>query len=178
MKNWIYNYRTFISRNNSGNEILVLCFNGSKIQKFNTSTEEKLSECKIESAAMRHVAVNKNETTAYVSDMYHRCVYELNLRTFKITSTWKVFNNPNTIELLDDKYLFVSSRGPNNKTDYTNRSPVNGKVSVIDIASGKNVCQIEGGNQPTGLALSPDGTTLCFSNFQDANVEMYRILFE
>ena len=160
---------------NNGNEILVLCFDGGKIQKFSTSNAETLSECKIESSAMRHVVVNKNETTAYISDMYHHCIYELNLLTFKITGTWKVFSNPNTIALLDNKFLFVSSRGPNNKTDYTKRSPVNGKVSVIDVASGKIICQLEGGNQPTGLALSPDGTTLCFSNFQDANVELYRI---
>jgi len=160
---------------NNGNEILVLCFDGGKIQKFSTSNAEKLSECKIKSSAMRHVVVNKNETTAYISDMYHHCIYELNLLTFKITGTWKVFSNPNTIALLDDRFLFVSSRGPNNKTDYTKRSPVNGKVSVIDVTSGKIICQIEGGNQPTGLSLSPNDTMLCFSNFQDENVELYKI---
>ena len=32
-----------------------------------------------------------------------------------------------------------------------------------------------GGNQPTGLALSPDGRHLCFSNFQDENLELYEV---
>ena len=35
-----------------------------------------------------------------------------------------------------------------------------------------------GGNQPTGLDVSPDGSLLCFSNFQDANIELYKITCE
>ena len=31
------------------------------------------------------------------------------------------------------------------------------------------------GNQPTGLDINRDGTLLCFSNFQDANIEVYSI---
>jgi hypothetical protein len=34
---------------------------------------------------------------------------------------------------------------------------------------------IDGGNQPTGLDVSNDGKFLCFSNFQDENIELYSI---
>lgn len=160
---------------NEGNEILVLCFDGGEIQKFRTSDGVKISECKVDKAAMRHVVLNSQETIAYISDMYHFRVYEFNLNSFSIVKTWKVYNNPNTIALLNDTFLFVSSRGPNNPEDYTLRSPKNGEITIIDTTIGKVVNKIEGGNQPTGLAISPDGKYLCFSNFQDANIELYRI---
>ena len=124
---------------------------------------------------MRHIVIDSTQTFAYVSDMYHRSVYKLNLTTFEIVSKARVFNNPNTIDLLDDKYLFVSSRGPNNESHYTNRSPVNGKIQLIDTETMKVIFEFEGGNQPTGLDVSSDGKYLCFSNFQDANIELYSI---
>ncbi|MBO4732683.1 MAG: YVTN family beta-propeller repeat-containing protein, partial [Spirochaetaceae bacterium] len=62
-----------------------------------------------------------------------------------------------------------------NKEDYTKRSPVNGKIQIIDTTTMQIVKTIEGGNQPTGLDISRDGTLLCFSNFQDANIEVYSI---
>ncbi len=160
---------------NGGKEIIVLCFDGGEIQKFDTATGKPLDSICIENAAMRHIAVNTAETAAYISDMYHACVYTVDLTAFNVTGTWKVFNNPNTIALRNDRWLFVSCRGPNNKEDYTKRSPVNGRVLVFDTVSGTLHETLCGGNQPTGLALSPDGTWLCFSNFQDANVELYSI---
>jgi len=35
--------------------------------------------------------------------------------------------------------------------------------------------RIWGRNQPTGLALSPDGKFLVFTDFLDQNLELYRI---
>ncbi len=161
---------------NDGKEMIVLCFDGGEIQKFNVSTGAKIDSVSVQKSAMRHIVMNSFQSKAYISDMYHACVYEFDLFAFKITATWKVFTNPNTIDLLDDRYLFVSCRGPNNRTDYTKRSPANGKIYVIDVKDGSTVCKIDGGNQPTGLALSSDGTSLCFTNFQDANCEMYKIV--
>ena len=37
------------------------------------------------------------------------------------------------------------------------------------------VSNFEGGNQPTGLDVSNNGRYLCFSNFQDKNIELYSI---
>ena len=74
-----------------------------------------------------------------------------------------------------NRWLFVSSRGPNNKEDYTKRSPENGKIQIIDTQTMKVIQAFEGGNQPTGLDISPDGKYLCFSNFPDENIELYEI---
>ena len=158
-----------------GESLIVLCFDGSTIQKFSIKNFELSDSIYIEKSAMRHIAVNSKQDKAWVSDMYHAVVYELNLSDFKIGKKYWVFNNPNTIDLLNDQYLFVSCRGPNNKEDYTKRSPVNGKVFVFDVLNQKKVCELEGGNQPTGLDISPDKKLLVFSNFQDAAIEIYDI---
>ena len=158
--------------------LIVLSFDGGTIQKFSMKTYEAVDSIYIEKAAMRHIVTNRAKTTAWISDMYHADVLELNLKTFKIEKKYHVFNNPNTIDLLGDRYLCVSCRGPNNKVDYTKRSPVDGKIIVIDTAEKKQFCEIQGGNQPTGLALSPEQNLLVFSDFQDAALELYKIKFE
>lgn len=158
-----------------GNQIISLSFDSGIIEKFDVDTGKKIDSIHIENAAMRHIVMNKAQTKAYISDMYYRSIYEVDMASFKITKKVQVFNNPNTIDLLQDRWLFVSSRGPNNKTDYTKPSPVNGKIQIIDITTMKVVDSFEGGNQPTGLDVSDDGKILCFSNFQDENIELYLI---
>ena len=156
-----------------GKEIIVLCFDGGKIQKFDTETGELTASLSVGKSAMRHIAIGEK---AYISDMYHACVYTLSLDDFKIEDTWKVFSNPNTIVLYKDRYLIVSCRGPNNKEDYTKRSPVNGRILVFDTRDRNLLQTIYGGNQPTGLSVSADGRWMCFSNFQDADVELYSVM--
>ncbi len=159
----------------NGKTIISLSFDDGLIEKYDVDSGKELSHIKIQNAAMRHIVLNKDSSKAYVSDMYHRMIYEINLATFTITAKTQVFNNPNTIKLYNDRWLFVSSRGPNNKEDYTKRSPENGKIQVIDTQTMEVVISFEGGNQPTGLDISPDGKYLCFSNFQDQNIELYEI---
>ncbi len=158
-----------------GKSIISLSFDDGLIEKFDVDTGKQLSVIKVDKGAMRHIVLNSDNTKAYVSDMYHRQVYEVDLDTFKINRKTQVFNNPNTIKLYKDRWLFVSSRGPNNKEDYTKRSPENGKIQIIDTTTMKVLLAFEGGNQPTGLDVSPDGKYLCFSNFQDENIELYEI---
>ena len=159
----------------NGKTIISLSFDDGLIEKYDVDSGKELSHIKIQNAAMRHIVLNKDSSKAYVSDMYHRMIYEINLATFTITAKTQVFNNPNTIKLYNDRWLFVSSRGPNNKEDYTKRSPENGKIQLIDTTTMKVILSFEGGNQPTGLDVSPDGKYLCFSNFQDENIELYEI---
>lgn len=165
----------FVDDNES---LIVLSFDGGTIEKFSMKTYERIDSVYIEKAAMRHIVTDAAQTKAWVSDMYHADVLELNLKTFKIEKKYHVFNNPNTIDIFGDRYLCVSCRGPNNKVDYTKRSPVDGKIIVIDTAEKKQLCEIQGGNQPTGLALSPVQDMLVFSDFQDAALELYKISFK
>lgn len=158
---------------NDGASLIVLCFDGGVIHKFSTTSWQEEKSIYIKNAAMRHIVMNSDNTKAYISNMYHFEIYEVDLVEFKIIHTYKVFSNPNTIDLKDDKLLFVSSRGPNDPESYLNRSPVNGKITVIDVEKREIISVFEGGNQPTGLDVSANGKYLCFSNFRDKNIEIY-----
>lgn len=160
---------------NEGKSIISLSFEGGLIEKFDTTSGKRENRIYIENAAMRHIVVNSTEDSAFISDMYHRNILKLDLESFTIKSKVKVYINPNTIDLYKDRYLFVSCRGPNNPQDYTKRSPVNGQIMIVDTKDMTIVKTIEGGNQPTGLDVSPDEKILCFSDFQDEAIELYTI---
>jgi len=162
----------------NGESIIVLCFDGGKIQKFNTESGALEKEVTVNKSAMRHIVSSSDDKKAYVSDMYFRQIYEIDLSTLEILRKVQVHNNPNTIALANGKWLFVSCRGKNNPVDYTLRSLENGKICIIDTETMKVIKSFEGGNQPTGLDISLDGKILCFSNFQDGNIELYNIDFE
>ncbi|OHD26882.1 MAG: hypothetical protein A2086_10245 [Spirochaetes bacterium GWD1_27_9] len=159
-----------------GNYLYILSFEGGKILKVDTTKWKEVKSIYKRNAAMRHIVLTKDNTKAYVSNMYHNEIYEIDLDTFKIITTYKVFDNPNTIDITnDDRYLFVSSRGPNNSESYLERSPVDGIITVIDLQKKEIIYKIRGGNQPTGLDISNDGNYLCFSNFRDKDIEIYWI---
>ena len=160
-----------------GEKIISLAFDGAEIELFEVDGGIRLDHIAIKKSCMRHIVMDEGQTFAYVSDMYNRKIYKINLPLFKIVDEIQVFNNPNTIDLLGN-CLFVSCRGPNSTKAYTDRSPVNGKIYLIDCAMFEEISDFEGGNQPTGLDVSPDGRLLCFSNFQDANMELYEIIRE
>ncbi|MBQ9538110.1 MAG: YVTN family beta-propeller repeat-containing protein, partial [Treponema sp.] len=135
-----------------GGKVLVsLSFDSGLIEKFNVDTGKRTDCISVASSCMRHIACSSDQKTAFVSDMYNRQVYKLDLQSFKITGRCTVYRNPNTIDLLDDRWLFVSTRGPNNPQDYTKRSPSNGKIHIVDTKDMSIVKTFEGGNQPTGL---------------------------
>ena len=50
-----------------------------------------------------------------------------------------------------------------------------GSIAVIDTATGDYLDAIIGGNQPTGLDVSPDGTMLAYSDFLDHRITVYTI---
>ena len=158
-----------------GKSLVSLSFDSGLIEKFAVDTGKRTACITVANACMRHIACTDDLKTAFVSDMYNRQVYRIDLERFQITGQCRVYRNPNTIELLDSRYLFVSTRGPNNPEDYTKRSPSNGKIHIIDTETMSIIETFEGGNQPTGLDISKDRTTLCFSDFQDAAIELYRI---
>ena len=117
--------------------LIVLCFGGGSIEKFDIESDSLIQSIEKEKAAMCHIVINADETKAYVRDMYHRSVYEIDLMRFTIARSIRAFSNPNTLVLYGSR-LFVFSRGQNNPEDYTKCSDVNGKLSVSMSARGKS----------------------------------------
>ena len=92
----------------NGKSIIVLCFDGGKIQKFNTESGALEKEVTVNKSAMRHIVSSSDGKKAYVSDMYFRQIYEIDLSTLEILRKVQVHNNPNTIAYLGKKPTLYS----------------------------------------------------------------------
>ncbi|MGI9648460.1 MAG: YncE family protein [Acidimicrobiia bacterium] len=126
--------------------------------------------------AMRHLVGNQDGSLLYASDMGRALTLVVDTATDEVSPLATVDRNPNTIDLSPDgKVLFVSNRGRNNPQTYYIKGPEWGTVAVIDTATGAYLDAIVGGNQTTGLDVSPDGTLLAYSDFLDDRVVVYRI---
>ncbi|MBE7440267.1 MAG: YncE family protein [Spirochaetales bacterium] len=123
----------------------------------------------------RHIARGKE--FVYVSDMSDASVDVFSRAENSIVNRIAVYSKPNTIVLSpDQKTLFVSCRGPNNPQSYLIKGHQMGRVYLIDTVSQAVTEYREGGNQPTGLDVSPDGLYLASSDFLDAAIRIYRVL--
>ncbi len=126
--------------------------------------------------AMRHLALDRKAGLLYADDMGRDAVYVVDIATGKVRTMATTDSHPNTIDLSPDaKYLYVSNRGHNSEKGYNQFGPDLGSVLVFDTTTGKAIDAIVGGNQTTGLDVSPDGSLLAFTDFQDARVQLYAI---
>ena len=124
--------------------------------------------------AARHIIYRDDKL--YVSDMFRGTVNILSAATGELLKSVRVGPNINTIVMPPDgRYIFASSRGRNNTVDYTMPGPDFGAVYMLNAQDLTVIDKVWGRNQPTGLAVSPDGKLLAFTDFLDANLELYRI---
>jgi YVTN family beta-propeller protein len=125
--------------------------------------------------AMRHLAGDPAAGRLYADDMALGRVFVVDLASERVRRLASTDKMPNTIDLAPDgKVLYVSNRGRNGAC-YCAPGPEWGSVLAIDAASGRILDAIVGGNQTTGLEVSPDGRTLAFSDFLDNHVHLYQI---
>jgi DNA-binding beta-propeller fold protein YncE len=158
-----------------GARMYVAGFENGEIQVFDLASLE--SEVIYRSGgAMRHLVGDPEHHRVYASDMARAHVLEIDTVTNEVTELAVVDRVPNTIDLSPDgRMLFVSNRGRNNSETYYKPGPEWGSVVVVDTATGAYLDALVGGNQTTGLDVSPDGTMLAFSDFLDNRVTVYTI---
>jgi len=137
---------------------------------------QKIVQTIIAGGAHRHAVRLRAEADVFaVSDMAKNRVYFI--KDYQKAGETKVFANPNTIvESPDGKFLYVSCRGHNNPKSFLLKGPDFGKIMVIDLATRKVIEEIEGGNQPTGLDVSPDGRYVVSTDFLDHALRVYERL--
>jgi DNA-binding beta-propeller fold protein YncE len=125
---------------------------------------------------MRHMVADENLGLLYVDDMSTNEVYVVDLLTDQVSKLADTDQRPNSMDLSPDgKVLYVSNRGRDNADSYYVPGPEWGTILAVDTASGTILDAIVGGNQCTGLDVSPDGTLLAFSDFLDDKIRVYSI---
>jgi DNA-binding beta-propeller fold protein YncE len=126
--------------------------------------------------AMRHLVGDAAQGVLYADDMATDEVYTVDLDTERIRKLAETDHMPNTIDLTPDgRVLYVSNRGANNPESYYLPGPEWGSVLAIDTATGDVLDAIVGGDQTTGLDVSPDGRMLAYSDFLDNHVSVFAI---
>jgi len=126
--------------------------------------------------ALRHIVPDEEKGVLYISDMANDELYVHDLNTGETSLFAETDINPNTIVLSPDKkILYVSCRGKNAESSYYVPGPEWGSVLLFDTETGEMLDAIIGGNQPTALAVSHDGSKLVFSNFLDSNLQVYEV---
>jgi len=126
--------------------------------------------------AARHIIYHEGKL--YVSDMLRGTVNILNASTGALQRSQRIGPNINTIILTPcARYIIAASRGRNNPVDYTRPGPDFGAVYIHNAEDLSLVEKIWGRNQPTGLDVSPDGRLMVFTDFLDANLQLYWLSF-
>ena len=128
--------------------------------------------------AARHIVAHPRERILYYSDMYHGTVSIIDADAREVLRTRRFGSNINTIAIDPrGRYLFISERGRNNPESYHLPGPAFGRIFVVDADSDslETVQTVWGRHQPTGLAVSPDGTLLAATDFLDNNLSVFTI---
>jgi len=156
-----------------GKTLYVAGFKNGEIEKINLETKERKVIFK-SGGAMRHIVGDEEKRVLYFSDMGKNKIFKVNLDNDKVEEFVKTDNNPNTIALTPDKkVLIISNRGKNHPSgNYNIPGPEWGSILFFDSESGKMLDALVAGNQPTALAVSPDGKYFVYSDFLDGNLTL------
>lgn len=155
-----------------GSSLYVAGFENGDIARIDLATGDSTTLIST-GGAMRHLV--SDGRLLYADDMALDKVYVVDLSTDEVRELANTDEKPNTIDLSPDgRVLYVSNRGENGAS-YYQPGPEWGSVLAIDTATGMVLDAIVGGNQCTGLDVSPDGRTLAFSDFLDNRVRLYAI---
>jgi DNA-binding beta-propeller fold protein YncE len=162
---------------NDGKYLYTCVFENGQMQKIDIEKRRVEKTITFQGrGAKRHIVMDREKGIFYITDMFRGTVFVMSAKDDSIIKEIKVDQKLNTCKLTPDKkYLFVSSRGPNNPETYLKKGPKFGKIYVIDTETLEIVDWVWGKNQPTGLDISPDGKYLAFTNFLDREIEVYRI---
>ncbi len=158
-----------------GKYLYVCGYDSGFMYKVNLETKKVEKSMEFRRGAKRHIVADYARDRFYVSDMFWGSLFIISGRNDELRMEVPVDEKLNTIALTSDgRYLFIASRGANNPKSYLLKGWYFGKIYIFDTNRDELIGWIWGGNQPTGLAVSPDNSLLAFSNFLDYNIEVYR----
>jgi len=159
-----------------GKFLYVCIYSTGNVDKIDLADFKIVKNIAFGRGAARHIVLDDARGIGYVGDMATGRIASFTLDGDKIQKRVWAGHCLNTIALSGDgRFLFASSRGVNNPETYLKKGPDFGKVTVIDAANMEVVDWVWGRNQCTGLVISPDDKYMVFTDFLDANVEVYDI---
>ncbi|MGH8908263.1 MAG: YncE family protein [Egibacteraceae bacterium] len=157
-----------------GRRLFVAGFDGGELARIDLATGASTTLLAT-GGAFRHLVGDPERGLLYADDMAGDATYVVDLDTEEIRELAATDEKPNTMDITPDgKVLYVSNRGENGRSYYA-PGPEWGSVLAIDTASGEVLDAIVGGNQTTGLDVSPDGRWLAFSDFLDNRVQIFAL---
>jgi YVTN family beta-propeller protein len=161
-----------------GRFLYVCIYEPGSLAKVDLATNAIVKTIDVGSSALRHVVLHPTRDVLYVSDLLRGRVFAVDAATDTVIASAVVDHLLNTLKVSPDgERLFACSRGANNPVNWTTKGPAFGKLYCLDPLTLAVTDWAWGGNQPTGLGISPDGRFVCFSDFLDARLEAYEIAY-
>lgn len=152
----------------AGSRLFVAGYDAGEIQMLDLDAGEG-EVIHATGGAMRHLV--RSPDLVYASDMARDAVFTVHPATLEVSEFAVTDRLPNTIDVSPGgELLAVSNRGRNHPETYHLPGPEWGSVLLYDTSDGELLDAIVGGNQPTGLDVSPDGEWLAYSDFLDDRV--------
>ena len=159
-----------------GKELYVARFSGGSILRVRLDDLAVETFWPADGGAKRSLALDASRGRLYATDMDRGSLFALDLGTGRLLAEVPLGWNPNGLALSPDgSRVYACTRGPNGAEGYERPGPLAGELVAVDAESLAVVARQWGGNQPTGLAASPDGRRLVFTDFLDRRVEAYDI---
>ena len=164
-----------LALDDSADKLYVAGFDEGDIDVVDLATGE-VSTIFHSGGALRHLVADPTSTLIFASDMAKDTIFAIDTVTDTVTARANTDRLPNTIDISPDgRVLAVSNRGRNNPETYYLPGPQWGSVLLLNAETGAILDAVVGGNQPTGLDLSPDGRWLAFSDFLDNRVTVLAV---
>jgi len=157
-----------------GKVLYVARFSGGSILRVRLSDLAVETFWPADGGAKRSLALDASRGRLYATDMDRGSLFVLDLGTGRLVAEVPLGWNPNGLALSPDgSRVYACTRGPNGAEGYERPGPLAGELVAVDAESLAVVGRQWGGNQPTGLAVAPDGKRLVFTDFLDRRVEAY-----
>jgi YVTN family beta-propeller protein len=166
-----------LAASSDGAFLYIARFAGGSILRLRLSDGALETLYAADGGAKRHLVLDEARLRLYATDMSRDSLFVLEASTGKLIKEVRLGPNPNTCALSPDgKTIYACTRGTNGAQGYEKEGPDPGELIAVDAESLEVVARQWGGDQPTGLAVSPDGARVVFSDFLDARLEAYDIL--
>jgi len=166
-----------LAASSDGAYLYVARFAGGSILRLRLSDLALETLYAADGGAKRHLVLDEARGRLYATDMARDSLFVLETSTGRLVKEVRLGPNPNGCALSPDgKAIYACTRGTNGAEGYEKEGPDSGELIVVDAESLEVVARQWGGDQPTGLAVSPDGRRAVFSDFLDSMLEAYDIV--